>query len=88
MADELNAEMGPDFNSEPLANGEDTAPQAGVLSQYVKDLSFENPNAPAVYQWQGRPVQHWLDSARGRRFRGRVENRRESDCGGQNCIPG
>ena len=39
----------------PQPNGEDTAPQAGVLSQYVKDLSFENPNAPAVYQWQGQP---------------------------------
>ena len=30
-------------------------PQVGVLAQYVKDLSFENPNAPAVYQWQGQP---------------------------------
>lgn len=41
--------------TEPLSNGVDTAPQAGLLSQYVKDLSFENPNAPAVYQWQGQP---------------------------------
>ena len=40
---------------EPLANGADSAPQVGVLTQYVKDLSFENPNAPAVYQWQGQP---------------------------------
>lgn len=39
----------------PLANGEDTLPQVGVISQYIKDLSFENPNAPAVYQWQGQP---------------------------------
>ena len=31
------------------ANGE-TAPQAGLLAQYVKDLSFENPNAPASLQ--------------------------------------
>lgn len=37
------------------ANGGDTAPQAGIISQYVKDLSFENPNAPAVYQWEGQP---------------------------------
>ena len=37
------------------ANGGDTAPQVGVISQYVKDLSFENPNAPAVYQWQAQP---------------------------------
>ena len=43
------------IDNEPLSNGEDTTPQAGLLSQYVKDLSFENPNAPAVYQWQGQP---------------------------------
>ena len=30
-------------------------PEVGMISQYVKDLSFENPNAPAVYQWQGQP---------------------------------
>jgi preprotein translocase subunit SecB len=30
-------------------------PQVGILAQYVKDLSFENPNAPAVFQWQGQP---------------------------------
>ena len=40
---------------EPAAAGGDTLPQVGVLAQYVKDLSFENPNAPAVYQWQGQP---------------------------------
>jgi preprotein translocase subunit SecB len=40
---------------EQQANGGDTAPQAGIISQYVKDLSFENPNAPAVYQWEGQP---------------------------------
>jgi preprotein translocase subunit SecB len=38
-----------------IGNGADTAPQVGLLSQYVKDLSFENPNAPAVYQWQSQP---------------------------------
>lgn len=36
-------------------NGQDLAPQVGIITQYVKDLSFENPNAPAVYQWQGQP---------------------------------
>jgi len=40
---------------EPLANGEDTAPAVGLITQYVKDMSFENPNAPAVFQWQGQP---------------------------------
>jgi len=32
-----------------------TLPQVGVIAQYVKDLSFENPSAPAVYQWQSQP---------------------------------
>jgi preprotein translocase subunit SecB len=40
---------------DPLSNGEDFGPQVGVISQYVKDLSFENPSAPQVYQWQGQP---------------------------------
>jgi preprotein translocase subunit SecB len=38
-----------------MTNGEDNQPQVAILSQYVKDLSFENPNAPAVYQWQEQP---------------------------------
>jgi preprotein translocase subunit SecB len=41
--------------NEPLANGADTAPQVGLISQYIKDLSFENPNAPGVYQLQSQP---------------------------------
>lgn len=41
--------------AEPIANGEDTAPTAGLISQYVKDLSFENPNAPSIYQAQTAP---------------------------------
>ena len=40
----------------PLANGADTAPAAGMISQYVKDLSFENPNAPAIYQNPNAPA--------------------------------
>ena len=44
-----------DRADQPLANGADTAPQAGMISQYVKDLSFENPNAPAIYQNQTAP---------------------------------
>ncbi|MEN2785553.1 protein-export chaperone SecB [Sphingomonas qilianensis] len=41
--------------AEPYSNGEDTTPAVGLLSQYVKDLSFENPNAPAIYQNQTAP---------------------------------
>jgi preprotein translocase subunit SecB len=40
---------------EPVAGDANTLPQVGVIAQYVKDLSFENPNAPAVYQWQSQP---------------------------------
>ncbi len=39
----------------PAANGEDTMPTAGFIMQYVKDLSVENPNAPASFQWQDTP---------------------------------
>jgi preprotein translocase subunit SecB len=42
-----------DLNS--AGNGADLGPQVGLLNQYIKDLSFENPNAPAVYQWQSQP---------------------------------
>jgi preprotein translocase subunit SecB len=48
-------EEGTSGAGEQQANGGDTLPQAGIISQYVKDLSFENPNAPAVYQWEGQP---------------------------------
>lgn len=37
-------------------NGEDTAPMANVITQYVKDYSFENPNSPGVYQTQAAPA--------------------------------
>ncbi|MGV3456131.1 protein-export chaperone SecB [Sphingomonas sp.] len=40
----------------PQANGADTAPSVGVISQYIKDFSFENPNSPAIYQVQGQPA--------------------------------
>ncbi len=33
----------------------DNAPRANVLAQYVKDLSFENPNSPGIYQGNKTP---------------------------------
>lgn len=36
-------------------NGTDNQPVAGIISQYVKDLSVENPKAPESFQWQGQP---------------------------------
>jgi preprotein translocase subunit SecB len=44
-----------DDAAETLPNGEDTGPAVGLIAQYIKDMSFENPNAPAVYQWTGQP---------------------------------
>lgn len=37
------------------ANGEDNLPQIGMLNQYVKDLSVENPNSPASFTWDSSP---------------------------------
>ena len=53
MADQDN---GTSLDTQPLPNGADTGPAAGMISQYVKDLSFENPNAPAIYQNQNPPA--------------------------------
>lgn len=39
----------------PNGNGADTLPVAGLLSQYVKDLSVENPKAPDSFQWTDQP---------------------------------
>ncbi|SFG11890.1 protein translocase subunit secB [Novosphingobium sp. CF614] len=50
MADEGNV-----ISNLNLGNGEDTAPSAGIISQYVKDLSVENPNAPQSFSWQEAP---------------------------------
>jgi preprotein translocase subunit SecB len=37
------------------ANGADNQPVAGLLAQYVKDLSVENPKAPDSFQWNAQP---------------------------------
>ena len=42
----------------PATNGSGEAgaePQISILAQYTKDLSVENPSAPAVFQWQVQP---------------------------------
>ena len=55
MADE--GDVFTDINPDPAAgaNGKDDRPAAGIITQYVKDLSVENPNAPAVFQWGDQP---------------------------------
>ena len=52
MADEGNVISNLDLGG---GNGEDTTPAAGLISQYVKDLSVENPHAPESFQWQDAP---------------------------------
>jgi preprotein translocase subunit SecB len=47
--------MADEIAPETAVNGADNSPQIGLISQYVKDLSFENPNAPASFQWEGSP---------------------------------
>lgn len=39
----------------PMPNGADTMPAVGIITQYVKDLSVENPSAPDVFQWAEAP---------------------------------
>lgn len=57
MADET----GTDINPAPQANGEDTAPAIGLISQYVKDLSFESPTAPAVFSSENQQQAPQMD---------------------------
>lgn len=46
-----------DLNTDPGAgaNGADNQPMAGLIAQYIKDLSVENPNAPTCFQWTDQP---------------------------------
>ena len=59
MADEgdvlTNLDNQPDPAAGNGANGADTQPVAGIISQYVKDLSVENPKAPESFQWNAQP---------------------------------
>ncbi len=57
MADEgdILSDLGMDGPGNATGNGADNGPAAGIVTQYIKDLSVENPNAPAVYQWQEQP---------------------------------
>lgn len=44
-----------DLNQPSNGNGADTAPAAGIITQYVKDLSVENPKAPDSFGWTEAP---------------------------------
>jgi len=53
MADE--GDVLTNLNTEAGGNGTDSQPVAGLISQYVKDLSVENPKAPESFQWTEQP---------------------------------
>jgi preprotein translocase subunit SecB len=55
MADEEGVLTNLDNTGDAKPNGADTQPAIGLLTQYVKDLSVENPNAPDVFQWTEAP---------------------------------
>lgn len=55
MADEGDVLTNLDKDLAAGSNGADKIPSAGIITQYVKDLSVENPNAPGVYQWTEQP---------------------------------
>jgi preprotein translocase subunit SecB len=46
-----------DFTPEPNSfdDGDQPLPQVSILTQYIKDLSFENPNAPGSLQSTEQP---------------------------------
>ncbi len=43
------------LNPDSSGNGADNEPVAGIISQYVKDLSVENPKAPESFGWSDPP---------------------------------
>ena len=55
MVDETDGETTAPTNGNGLDTAAATGPQVSILTQYVKDLSFENPNAPASLQMETQP---------------------------------
>lgn len=54
MADDNNVLT--DLDNQAIGpNGADNQPAAGIITQYVKDMSVENPHAPDVFQWTDQP---------------------------------
>ncbi|MGB3472055.1 MAG: protein-export chaperone SecB [Erythrobacter sp.] len=53
MADE--GDVLTNLDNQTGANGADDQPTAAIITQYVKDLSVENPNSPDVFQWTDQP---------------------------------
>ena len=54
MADDSETGV-PETPETSVGNGADDQPQVGIIAQYMKDLSFENPNAPRSFQSTSQP---------------------------------
>ncbi len=52
MAEENHGSLEADMAA---ANGSDNGPTVGIINQYIKDMSVENPNAPESHQWEQQP---------------------------------
>ena len=50
-----NLDTDPAPEGSGAGNGADTQPVAGLLSQYIKDLSVENTRSPDSFQWTEPP---------------------------------
>ena len=55
MAEEGDILTDLNFDHAEGGNGADNRPMAGLIAQYIKDLSVENPNAPTCFQWTDQP---------------------------------
>lgn len=55
MADEGDVLTDLNQQSSGNGNGADNGPVAGIITQYVKDLSVENPKAPESFSWNEAP---------------------------------
>jgi preprotein translocase subunit SecB len=47
--------MSEETGAPETGNGEDNLPEVALIAQYVKDLSFENPSAPGIFQAPEQP---------------------------------
>ena len=55
MADEIDLGGAPDNGFAENGFDDQAPPQVAIITQYEKDLSFENPNAPGSLQVQSQP---------------------------------
>lgn len=70
-ADTPKTPAGVDGGGDPTATAQQQQPSMHVLAQYVKDLSFENPNAPSSLQMNQQPEINVSVNVNGRKQEGK-----------------